>query len=83
MEQNYNKAMEYYRRAADQGCDYALIAVGSMYWPGLGVEQNKETAREYFRKASESGDQLVLTGLGIMVESGMITEEDYKPVPAV
>jgi len=44
--QDYSKALEWVKKAANQNNDLAQAIVGEMYVFGLGVRQNKTTAKE-------------------------------------
>ena len=56
VEQSYEKAVEWYRKAADQGNAAAQYNLGNMYSWGKGVEQSNEKAAEWYRKAADQGD---------------------------
>ena len=49
MVQNYVKAVEWYRKAADQGYSPAKNNLGDCYAVGKGVEQDYVKAAEWFR----------------------------------
>ena len=51
VEQNGQKALEWFSRAADQGLQGAMTTIGMMYREGNGVERDEEKARDWFRKA--------------------------------
>ena len=55
VEQDYEKALEYYQQAADMGLADALSDIGDLYRDGMGVEQSNEKAAEYYQKAVELG----------------------------
>jgi TPR repeat protein len=48
-------AVEWYRKAANQGHAGAQHNLGAMYQTGRGVEQNMKMAMEWFRKAVDQG----------------------------
>ena len=52
VEQNFDKAREYFEKAADFKAHYANYFLGEMYEKGLGVEQNLETARNFYKLAA-------------------------------
>ena len=54
--QNYAKALEWYRKAAEQGYAFAQSCLGVMYRDGKGVSKNFRKAKECFRKAVDQGD---------------------------
>ena len=57
MEQNFDKAQEYYQQAADQGDTKSLINIGSIYANGFGVEQSTDKAIEYLKLAVAQGNE--------------------------
>ena len=54
--QSLELAVDYYRRAAEQGNADAQFNLGRMYEEGLGVEQSYELAIEYYQQAAEQGN---------------------------
>ncbi|OAV05604.1 hypothetical protein AO379_1461 [Moraxella catarrhalis] len=56
--QDYQKAVEWYTKAAGQGHAKAQFNLGVMYARGQGVRQNKSTAKHYFGQACDHGEQL-------------------------
>ncbi len=52
---DYEKAFEWYQKAADQGSINAQFHLGLMYHKGLGVEANYEKAVEWYQKAVDQG----------------------------
>ena len=54
-ERNYEKAIEWYFRAAEQGDVRAQFSLGRMYIEGKGVEHNYVKAAEWYCKAAEQG----------------------------
>ena len=63
MEQNDQKAVEWYRKAAEQGDASAQNNLGWMYQKGRGVEQNLSKAREWCQKAAAQGYERAKTNL--------------------
>jgi len=51
VEQDSEKALQWFARAAEQGLQGAMTTIGMMYREGNGVERNEDKAREWFRKA--------------------------------
>ena len=51
LEQNYEKALELFRMAAEQEDGTALAYLGIMYRRGWGVTQDNSTAVDYFQRA--------------------------------
>ena len=48
---DYNEALKWYRKAADQGNAKAMNNIGLLYEKGNGVPQNYQTAKEWYKKA--------------------------------
>lgn len=68
LKQNYPSAVEWYRKAADQGYAGAQTNLGNMYYGGRGVEQNTKTAIDWFKLAAKNGDAVAkrnLVALGV------------------
>ena len=53
--QSYEKAVEWYRKAAEQGLARAQYNLGCMYENGTGVAQSYEKAVEWYQKAADQG----------------------------
>ena len=63
VEQSYEKAVEWYLKAAEQGLAMAQYNLGEMYALGDGVEQSNEKAREWLQKAADQGFDCAMFGL--------------------
>ena len=50
---NYDEAVQWYRRSADQGHWYGQKLLGWMYLAGTGVPKDKTTAKMWIRKSDE------------------------------
>jgi uncharacterized protein len=50
---NYEKALEYYTKAANLGSPYALLNIGEMHLKGNGVPKDNEIALDFYSKAFE------------------------------
>ena len=55
VEQDYTRAVELFRKAAEQGNGYAMRLLGDCYRSGCGVEKDCAQAVEWYRKAAELG----------------------------
>ena len=55
VENNYDKAISYYRKAVELGNKYALVNLGNSYFDGEGVKNDAEEAVKWYRKAAEQG----------------------------
>jgi uncharacterized protein len=52
---NYDKAFEFYQKAAEHGLAGAQYNLGLFYLRGLGTDANKPLAMEWFKKSAEHG----------------------------
>ncbi|MGP9492362.1 tetratricopeptide repeat protein [Psychrobacter sp. AOP7-B1-24] len=68
--QNYAKAAEWYRKAADQGYAKAQFNLGLAYYKGEGLRQDYAKAAEWFEKAADQGDAEAQYNLGLMYDQG-------------
>jgi len=75
--QDYDKAMEWYQKAADIDYLPAIHNVGYLYYHGYGVPQDYKKAFQYFSRASERGYALSKGKLGEMYYNGYYVEQDY------
>jgi TPR repeat protein len=57
VEQDEVQAVEWYRKAAEQGLADAQNTMGLHYIDGIGVEKDPEQAEEWFRRAAENGSE--------------------------
>ena len=58
VEQNYNKAKEYFELSAKQNNSNALLYLGIIYAEGLGVEQNYNKAKEYYELSANQNNSI-------------------------
>ena len=63
-QKDYVKAVEWYRKAAEQGNSDAQFNLGFCYAKGNGVKKDYEQAVKWFRKAVEQGNSYALCELG-------------------
>jgi hypothetical protein len=70
LQQDYAKALEWFRRAATQGDADAQVNLGVMYAKGDGVPQNYASAVKWFRKAAVQGDPDAQFYLGVLYQRG-------------
>jgi hypothetical protein len=61
--QDYVKAAQWYREAAENGDPNAQYNLGTMHYHGRGVSQDSAEAARWFRKAAEQGDADALSVL--------------------
>lgn len=77
VEQDYIKAAEWFRKAAEQGDTEAQEYLGGMYYHGKGVEQDYVKAAEWYEKAAEQGNDGAQRQLGYMYVKAQGVEQDY------
>ena len=77
MEQDYAKAAEFYRRAAELGNADAQNNLGLLYLYGDGVEQDYAEAAGLFFMAAEQGNPYGYNNLGYIYLNGCGVEQDY------
>ena len=70
MPQDYIQAVEWFRKAAEQGFADAHYNLGNMYANGWGVRQDYEQAVQWFRKATNQGHAGALHNFGTMYGNG-------------
>ena len=68
--QDKAQALEWYTKAADQGCAEAQYNLGSMYKNGRGVKQDNVKALAWYTKAANQGCAEAQFDLGIMYKNG-------------
>jgi len=74
---DYDKSLEWYRKASDQGLALATTNLGYMYDLGLGVEENNAKAIELYKKSADRGEPRAMTNLGLMYGEGQGIKQDY------
>ncbi len=77
VQQDYKKALKWYRKAAEQGNALAQANLGVMYRNGYGVEQNDNEAVKWYCKAAEQGGAMGQGNLGFMYDKGYGVQQDY------
>ena len=75
--QNYSRAREWLRKAADQGFANAQFCLGSLYYVGQGGPSDYGTAFEWFRKVADQGIAIAQYDLGAMYLAGQGVPQNY------
>ena len=75
---DYNEAVKWYRKAAEQGLAQAQNNLGFMYNKGYGVAKDYNEAFKWWRKAAEQGDAKAQCNLGVMYDTGEGVAKDYN-----
>ena len=78
MGKDYKMAVEWYRKAADQGLREAQYRLAQMYEIGRGVAQDYKMAVEWYRKAVDHGHADAQYHLGLMYEIGRGVAKDMN-----
>ncbi len=77
-EKNNIAAVEWTRKAADQGFAAAQCTLGSMYEKGLGVAKSPSLALEWWCKAATQGFSFAQYHLGEKYSGGLGVEKNYS-----
>ena len=72
MKQDYKEAVEWYRKAAEQGFAEAQHSLGAMYANGLGVKQDFVKALKWWQSAAEQGHVDASKALDEMQQKNLI-----------
>ncbi|KAG7240313.1 hypothetical protein INR49_027124 [Caranx melampygus] len=79
VEQNHQRAYDYFTQAANAGNTHAMAFLGKMYSEGSEfLPQNNETALQYFKKASDLGNPVGQSGLGMAYLYGRGVTVNYE-----
>ncbi|KAJ8009253.1 hypothetical protein DPEC_G00086970 [Dallia pectoralis] len=79
VEQNHQRAYDYFNQAANAGNTHAMAFLGKMYSEGSDyLSQNNETALQYFKKASDLGNPVGQSGLGMAYLYGRGVPVNYE-----
>ncbi len=73
--QDYDKAMEYYTLAADQGSSFAMFKIG---WHLQLDLKNLSEAERWYEKAAELGNVRAMNSLGVMYHNGEGKTQNYS-----
>lgn len=77
VKQDYSKAFEWYKKAANSGYPFAMYDIGKMYRYGNGVEQDYSKALKWYKKAANAGNATAMNNIGYMYDFGEGVEQDY------
>ena len=75
---NLEEAVNWYRKAAEQGNAKAQYSLGDCYEYGYGVTKNETEAANWYRKAAEQGNAKAQYNLGVCYRNGIGIERDLK-----
>lgn len=72
------EALDWYKKAAEQGSLDAATNIALMYANGTGIPQDLTQATSWFRKAAEAGDATAQYNLALIYGRGNGVPQDYK-----
>ena len=75
---DYDKALKYYKYAAEKNDSQAQFSLGAMYDMGNGVTQNYAEAMKWYLKAANQGHVSAQNNIGVMYEMGKGVKQDYS-----
>ena len=70
VEQNWERAVHWFREAAESGVSVAMADLGYCYEKGCGVEQSWEQAFSWYRRGAECGYPVSMSNLGLCYKRG-------------
>ncbi len=77
VEQNYQTAVEWFRRAAEQDHAKAQYYLGFCYYMGYGTTVDYAAAYQWYRKAADQNDAGGQWGVGVCYYNGYGITQDY------
>jgi TPR repeat protein len=78
IEQDYSKAMHWYKLAAKSGLFKAEYSIALLYEKGRGVELDYVLASEWYQKAADKGDPWSQTNLAFLYSHGRGVKQSDK-----
>lgn len=77
VKQDYRKALEWYKKSAEQGNSDAQTCLGLCYSMGIGVSEDFEQSVKWWRKAARQGNAQAQYYLGKCYNHGTGVSQDY------
>ena len=74
-EQDYEKAVYWFTKAAEQGNDIAQLGLGECYREGTGVEQSYSRSAYWYKKAAQQGNSSAQFNIGLYYHNGQGVEQ--------
>lgn len=78
LEQDFERAAQYFQRAAEQGNALASAHLAKMFLEGTAERQDNSTAYSLFLQAAEKGHPFGHTGIGLMHLLGVGVPQDFN-----
>ena len=76
-EQNFKKAIVFYKKSSDDGNILATYALANCYYYGQGVDRNVSAAVDLWRQCAESGNAEAQNRMGSCYYEGEAVEKNY------
>lgn len=76
-DKEYDKAVNYFAEACDNGDTDGCINLAVLYDRGWGIQKDLKKAVIYYTKACDGGEAMGCTGLGVFYKEGRILQQDY------
>lgn len=70
------EAVKWYKKAADQGYQFAQYNLGKCYFCGDGINENKQEGFKWYKKAAEQGHAFAIADVAICYEDGEGVEKN-------
>lgn len=80
--QNYQKAIDYFHKAANNGSIDVMMYLGCCYYYGKGVEKNPSLGKEYLSQASKMGNKTAEQILD-NIETGELADKSYNAIDKI
>ena len=78
VQKDFEKALSWYTKAAENGNELAQHNLGVIYSQGNGVVQDYKKAISWYTKAAKNGVARSLNSLGALYYKGICVEQDYE-----
>ncbi|MBE1506880.1 caspase family protein [Rhizobium viscosum] len=76
---DYKGAMEWYRKAGNEGNTTSIRNIGWLYQNGKGVKKSDKEALKWYRKAADAGDGVGMNYVGVAYANGAgVTRDDRE-----
>ena len=75
---DYDKALKYYKYAAEKNDSHAQFRLGYIYDQGKGVTQNYAEAMKWYLKSANQGNESAQYNIGVMYDEGYGVKQDHS-----
>ena len=75
---DYDKALKYYKYAAEKNDSHAQFRLGYIYDQGKGVTQNYAEAMKWYLKSANQGNESAQYNIGVMYDEGDGVKQDHS-----